>query len=38
MVIHLIKEQKNFSILIVHTFGNLADLDNKFINLCKKIN
>ncbi len=29
-------KKKISSILIVHTFGNLADLDNNFINLCKK--
>ena len=29
-------KKKISSILIVHTFGNLADLDSKFINLCKK--
>ena len=38
MDLHLIKRQKKriSSVLIVHTFGNLANINNEFINLCKK--
>ena len=37
MDLHLIKRQKRISsVLIVHTFGNLANINNEFINLCKK--
>ena len=29
-------KKKISSIIIVHTFGNLANMDKKFLDLCKK--